>query len=218
MSYRNDHDAALLRVDALEAELETLRLAYERQREKDDADKPPPKRKSRTAWIVAGGVLSLTAGTAIGAVALFHATSRTEQSAEAAISIETGGRPAIDDRSQLRDCRAAITPLTMRRTAETADPHGTHLPVAPIADSAAPCRSLLAAADHLDIDPALRELVAKWSRAEDELTGCISRTLVYYASDPYAADGYRSAPQLWKEYDRAITARDVVLEQLAPAL
>jgi hypothetical protein len=218
MSYRNDHDAALLRVDALEAELETLRLAYERQRAKDDADKPPRKRRSRTRWIVAGVMLAVTAGTAVGAVTLFHATTERAREPEPAAVQEIEIRPAIADRTQLRECREAITPLTTRRTAATTDPRGEHKEVASLANTGAPCRRLLANAERLEIGPELRTLVAKWSRAEDELLGCITRTLVYYGGDPYAADGYASAPQLWKEYDRAISARDAVLEQLAPAL
>ena len=216
MSYRNDHEAALLRVDALEAELEVLRLAYERQCAKNDADKPPPKRRSRAAWIVAGGVLALTAGTAVGAVTLFRATASDEPRANERALVET--RPAIDDRSMLRECRDAITPLTYPRTAETTDPRGMHRSVAPIVDTGAPCRNLLADADHLAIDPTLRTLVGKWSHAEDELVGDITRTMIYYGSDPYAADNYVSAPQLWKEYDRDVSARNAVLRDLDPLL
>jgi hypothetical protein len=35
---------------------------------------------------------------------------------------------------------------------------------------------------------------------------------VYYGSDPAALDGYATAPQLWTEYDRALTARDTALD------
>ena len=212
MSYRNDHDAALLRVDALEAELETLRLDYERARAKAETDEPPPQRRSRAAWIVAGAVLALSAGTALGAYALLRTSADTER--------PTIGeaRPETDDRAVLRECREAITPLTYPRTAETTDPRGMHRAIAPIVDTGAPCRALLAHADQLALDPALRRLVATWSRAEDELVGSITRTVLYYDSDPYAADDYQSAPRLWREYDRAISARDAVLQQLAPLL
>lgn len=37
-------------------------------------------------------------------------------------------------------------------------------------------------------------------------------------ADPYGADGYASAPQLWREYDRALSARDAILRELAPRL
>ena len=216
MSYRNDHEASLLRVDALEAELEVLRLAYERQCAKDDADKPPQKRRSRAAWIVAGGVLALTAGTAVGAVTLFRATSSDEPRTTERAIVEA--RLVGDDRTMLRECRDAITPLTYLRTAESTDPRGLHRSVAPIVATGAPCRNLLADADHLAIEPTLRTLVGKWSHAEDELVGDITRTLIYYESDPYGADNYLSAPQLWKEYDRDVSARNAVLLDLDPLL
>ena len=213
MSYRNDHDAALLRVDALETELETLRLAYERERAREEADKPPSKRKSRAAWVAAAGVLALTAGTAVGAVMLFHSPTP----APTPVVAVTAG-PVFDDHALLRQCRDAIAKLPGKRDATTTDPRGLRTSVAPIVTTGATCRPLLANADKLAIDPELRALVAKWSRAEDELVGSITRTVIYYESDPYAADGYTSAQQLWKEYDRAVTVRDAVLDKLAPAL
>jgi hypothetical protein len=217
MSYRNDHEASLLRVDALEAELEVLRLAYERQRATNDAEKPLPKRRSRTAWIVAGAMIALTAGTAIGAVSLFRATA-PEEPRPSEPAATTGTPTMADDRTLLRECRDAIVPLADPRTAETTDPHGLHRSVAQIAETGAPCRRLLADADHLAIDPTLRAAVVRWSQAEDQLIGDITRTMIYYQSDPYAADGYRSAPQLWKEYDRDVTARNAVLRDLDPLL
>lgn len=217
MSYRNDHDAALSRVDALEAELETLRVAYERERAQRDAEKLPPERTPRPLWaigLVSAGVIALGAGFALRARGTEARAPRPVTRNEAAV--ERG--PLPQDLADLRACREAIVPLATPLTATSTDPHGAHADVAPIAKTGAPCRRLLQSADSLALDPALHALVTRWSLAEDELIGAITRTRVYYASEPYEADHYASAPQLWREYDRALSARDAVLRDLAPLL
>lgn len=215
MSYRNDHDAALSRVDALEAELDAMRRKYER----DVAEKPPQERTSRPRWIAGGLLAVMTVATGVG-LAMLIRLALIDREAPPATAPAVADAPAIlpSDVLALRECRDAIAPLTVKLTAETTDPHGAKMDTAPIVRTGAPCRRLLQTADSLGITPELRPLVAQWSLAEDELIGSITRTRVYYASDPYAADGYRSAQQLWKEYDRALTARDAVLRDLAPRL
>jgi ferric-dicitrate binding protein FerR (iron transport regulator) len=65
--YRNDHDAALARIDALETELVESRAERDRLSEQL-ADKTPARPKRRLRWIM-GGVGVALCGIAI---ALFH--------------------------------------------------------------------------------------------------------------------------------------------------
>lgn len=215
MSYRNDHDAALSRVDALEIELETLRLAYEKQQAQVPTHVAPAPR--RATWL-AIGVLAAVCG---GLTTYQVIRSNGETSAEDIVEVAPIAAPTygMDDREELRLCAAAIEKLGTTRTAANTDPHGSRaLPVKPIVETGARCRLILKDWRTIDVDDALRPKLAEWARAEDELVGSITRTVIYYDNDPYRADNYVSAPQLWREYDRAIATRDAVLEQVRPML
>src|SRR5260221_12203953 len=175
MSYRNDHDAALARIDDLEAELERL----------NTPEPPKPPRAPKLPAILA--LLSIVVASTAGAVvALEHdARVRAEPVATAPIAPDPMA------------CRQAISRV-YGFDARSTDPHAaTPRDVSQIVASGAPCREQLPE--------------GRWRAAEDELAGAISRIVVYYRNDPYALDNYVTAPQLWKEYNAAIAARDHVL-------
>lgn len=185
MSYRNDHDAALLRITALEGELAQLK-------KQPPALAKPPQR----AWpAIAASLLGV--GAVVAAFAAMRATHNTE--VEAA--------PTLAAPLELRTCAAGIRRVSL--DAGSTDPRGGAASVAPLAATGAACRPELArvAVD----DPKLE----RWRVAEDRLANVISLITVYYGNDPYALDHYASAPQLWREYEHARAERDLVLGSLA---
>ncbi|MDX2087648.1 MAG: hypothetical protein SFX73_07350 [Kofleriaceae bacterium] len=189
-------------MDALEGELRQLREA----RAKQPGPTPPPPAPSRIHRVMfAGGLLALVAS--IGVVL---AEPVTESVAEPAAL-------APVDVSALRTCRAAIAPSPHFDAAQTDPRRTTHAHVRAIEKTGAPCRAVLDQ-ELAVVSGELRERLRAWVVAEDELVGAITRTVVYYEADPYAVDGYRSAPQLWREYDRAVEARDLALARVAPML
>jgi hypothetical protein len=106
MSYRNDHDAALARVDVLERELATLR---DRDREGHATREVQPRRKPW--WLFGTGILALTAGI-VGGVAI-GATNGDE----ADVEVPRAAAPAFD-RGRLDACLAP--PATCRREVHAA--------------------------------------------------------------------------------------------------
>jgi hypothetical protein len=197
MSYRNDHDAALARIDALEAELAALQSAT-----------PEPeiaKPRRGVPWLTLGVALSATiaVGTMFGVFEFNQGINRGREQAVATLTLA----PVAPSTRSYDGCRAQIThPLGL--SAGSTDPRGSAHDVHAIVHTEAPCRLEL---QH-STDPAIR----RWSRAENELAGDISRIVVYYEHDPYTLDGYTTAGQLWKEYDAAIVERDAALARLTP--
>jgi hypothetical protein len=194
MTYRNDHEAALARIDSLEHELAGLR------------DKTPataaPRRRKRTGLVVAGAMAALGFGV-LGGVALVVASNAPPR------------RPAAEapvGRDFIVWCADAIQPGPVL-DAEHTDPRATHpVTVEPIGHTGAPCRDELRRyLDTPDLSSEERDALWKWAIAEDELAGATSRIEVYYASDPYKLDSYSTANQLWLEYDRAYFSRNRAL-------
>lgn len=183
MSYRNDHDAALARVDALEAELHHMALEYEKLR----TATPAPAAPRRRVW----AAIAITAG-ALSAFAIPIGAHLAASNAPPAPSIAPTPAAPFD----LGACVRAIH-MPPQLDATRTDPHGAAQPVEPIVASIAPCRMQLAP--------------GAWRDAEDQLAGAVSRIVVYYEHDPYALDGYRTARQLWREYDDALAHRYAVL-------
>ena len=202
MTYRNDHEAALARVDALEQELAQLR--------KTEPVRPKPSRGGMPGLAIAGGILALAAGVAGGvAIAIGSEPAAVKQPAS-----EVRGEPGVGasgDRGTLTSCANAIQPKPAL-DAESTNPRGPHrLSVDAIGRTAAPCREQLHAFVGGSADE--RDALWQWAVSEDELAGTISRIEVYYANDPYKLDDYSTARQLWLEYDRACHVRNRVLEQ-----
>ncbi len=190
MSYRNDHEAALLRVDALE--LEVARL------QKGAPEKAATKPRSHASLFRVGlAVVLVGAG-----IAAFIGRDRPTVAAAPAPATER----VVPKEVGFRDCIAAIAPVDHEIDEITADPHGAAEPIAWIARTGASCRAELTKST----DPAVR----RWAAAEDKLADPISLITVYYGGNPYTLDHYRSAPQLWREYHRARLARDTALAEV----
>ena len=207
MSYRNDHDAALARIEDLEQELDRLKAA--------PVPPPPPRVRSRAtlAYIAAAAVC---AG-GIGAIAHYRHDRDTTRVDHAGAAIAVAPAVSLD---ALGPCVAAVRAARAGDlSAKTTDPRGFHRSIDAIAATGATCRHELAVLAH---DPTLaaqqREALARWLVSEDELAGDLSRMAVYYANDPYALDGYSTAAQLWTEYRDDLAARDAVLPAVVRAL
>ncbi len=206
MSYRNDHEAALLRVDALEQEVARLRSAPP-----PVVAKPATKRRPY-ASLLRIGVAMLLAGAGVAAM-----VGRDRPTASAAPPtaerVITGVPTSVD---ALRGCIAAITSTDLNE--RSTDPHGAANSVTPITKTGAACRTDLASRGELQLDPVLSNKLEAWAVTEDKLADPISMITVYYGSDPYVLDNYATAPQLWREYRRALSARDAALAELKPML
>jgi hypothetical protein len=221
MSYRNDHDAALARVDALETELEQMAGEYERTRAalaaKDTAVAPRPRKAGAITAVFLAAVASVGAG-------LGMAMLRTPSEPEVPVAVAAADP---DDSSALTSdlemCLAGVEAsmhTSTRFDAETTDPRGSlGRSPQPIIAIGAGCRPELdrVAAD-TKLDAPTRALLGRWIAREDELAGAISRITVYYGNDPYALDGYATAGQLWRELDRARESRDALIEAERAAL
>jgi hypothetical protein len=197
-TYRNDHEASLARVAALEQALYTLRKNSEK------VPRTAPPAVSRKPWpLFAASLAALTLGT-FGGVALGIANSQRPSDAKPAVS-------AVD-RTKLVECANGIEAAPLLGADLTDPRHPSPRPVAPIAATAAPCRAdLTRLIEIAPLSPDERVLLWRWAVQEDELAGAISRIEVYYASDPYALDNYSTAKQLWVEYDRAHQGRNRAL-------
>lgn len=198
MSYRNDHEAALARIDALEQEVATLRAI--------PTTPVAPRRRSR-GWLVLAASTAAIVGGVIGGVAVGLAADTTPHPRHPLASSPV-------DRTFIKWCADAIQPAP-QLDEERTDPRAERpVAVEPIGRTGAPCRAELR---ELLATPALspdeRDALWKWVVQEDELAGAISRIEVYYGNDPYTLDHYASARQLWVEYDRAYFSRNRALEQ-----
>jgi hypothetical protein len=212
MSYRSDHEAALMRVDALEAELARVR------RETPSKPAPPKKRGGALTFVITAAAVTITL--LLGKVAwVALASPPTAQAAMIKPAIEPAMLP--NETRSLRACIADIAPVAGSVDETTTNPrHATGAsPVSWVPLTGAGCRSeITAAAQSMTVPDDLRTIVQRWGTAEDVLAGTISLIVVYYENDPYALDGYATAGQLWREYHAARLARDSVLREVAQVL
>jgi hypothetical protein len=197
MSYRNDHDAAVARVDALQHEVE--RLAAENEKLRVPA---ASVRKSSFGL----GLATVLGGSAVAAIGglLLGLTTSASGSPPAPEPEPAPSGVALNDLMpmSLADCANAIAPRP------TTDPHKP-LDVAALERTGASCRAALRALAAEDANG--EDSVTGWARTEDRLANRISLLVVYYSSNPAVLDGYAAAPRLWTEYDAALTARDAAL-------
>ena len=190
MSYRNDHDAALARVDALETEVERLR-----------------KQPVALPAVVRTGIAKRTAvGVAVAALlagGIATATFYGEVSAEPAERVAS--LDARVNRVNLDACIADIARMPDVPDSGVLTPTLVHA----VDHSAAACdvrevrnAGIWAPSEHAALDA--------WISAEDNLSNAISMIDVYYAGAA-TLDNYASARQLWREYERARFARDAAI-------
>jgi hypothetical protein len=208
MTYRSDHDAALARVDALERENAKLTAENAKLREPDRTEwnrSTPRHAGSRNLLaIAAGGTLMATALVA----GLLTAREHEQQTASQRFEVRSTGIA----RERLEKCASQIAQAP-KLDAVSTDPRAlSPASIEPVKSTVAPCRGdLRVYLESSLIDPRERQALEAWRKTEDELAGATSRLVVYYASDPYALDGYTTARQVWVEYDRAVTERDAAL-------
>ena len=199
MSYRNDHDAALARVDALESEIARIKGEQLPAPSAEHIPARPPW--ALLAALGASSIVGLGFGIAAGA----HADAVQSPQARQVGRIE---------RALLERCADHIQP-SPHFTAELADPRAAKpVNVDAIVHTGAACRddlrtfiatSMISNAEHAQL--------STWLATEDELSNSISMIVTYYGSDPYRLDGYSTARQLWLEYDRAYFQRKQALER-----
>lgn len=228
MGYRNDHDAALARVDALETELEQMALEHEKTRTALAGQKPVVVR-SGTSGAVAAAFLAMAALGVSMTVAMLRKADDPEVTVPVPVAVPAAVALAAPEPSpyyvtaDLASCLAGVEASMHNSTrfdAETTDPRGAiaRSPQSIIALGAR-CRPALdEAVRNLALRDTARALLARWVEREDDLAGAISRITVYYGLDPYALDGYASAGQLWRELDRARESRDALIVAERPNL
>ena len=190
MSYRNDHEAALSRVTALENELAQLRKGQ------DKPVAPPRRKRNRRLQAI---LMSLIAAGAVAAlVAVMHLGTTADAAPQPAVTALAG--PA--DPTALASIRTCIDKIEVAGgvlDASATDPR-SRFPesVAGLGRTGAACRAELATLVNSNtIDgKQLRDRVSRWSLTEDVLANSISLVSVYYAGDPIALDHYATAAQL----------------------
>lgn len=200
MSYRNDLDAAVARNDALQQEVKRLTDENAGLRAKP-ADKPRRGNKGLRAIAALSGLgLALAVGITVGI--------STAESEAAPVTHEPGTTAetwlAMHDRVS-GDLAACADDIAAPPTGLPATANG----LAELERTGAACRLQLreAAAEFLGGDSTL----ASWAAAEDQLANRISLISVYVAGDPYLLDHGNDTGQLWREYSKALVARDRAL-------
>jgi len=189
MSYRNDHDAALNRVAALESEL--ARLRGERSEVKETKRIEPEERGDEQKLM---GVLVAGAAAILGAVGLVWRVTSAESTAAAddedmsadntaltapVVRMEPV-RPMVDDETCANEIEARAV-----SDARAADPRGA---------------SPIKAVELMRAPIVCGGTAGVLSVEEANVSSLIT---VYYENDPVTADRYESAEQLWREYHRA---------------
>lgn len=196
MTYRNDHEAALARIDALEHELAEVRATPARAPEQLLA----PRYRNRAGIVMGACTVGLFGGI-VGGFVLGSGPDREPRPHAAT-------KPAVSapvQRDVIRRCADWI-----QENARIADRQPPRAET--IAHVGAPCRGELH--DYIrspDLSDGEREALWQWAVQEDELVGDIARIEVYYTNDPEKLDSYASESQLWREYDRAYAGRNRAL-------
>lgn len=200
MTYRNDHEATLLRADALEREVARLR-AEAAKNPKGDARAGVGRRTiavTVAAGAVAAGVLGAVLLAALG-IGISARDADADAMNERIDAIET-----TTNASALDACIESIAPVP--------GTDGTRLTVGEIRaveTTGAPCREdLLQIASTNLWSPSEKDALRRWAAAEDRLANAISMICVYQSSGPDKLDGGATAHQLWSEYIRAHRERD----------
>lgn len=192
MSYRNDHDAALARVDALQAEVAQLK--------RDAAKAPrPPVRRGALRWLGAGIGIATLAGIFTGAFVLGSSAEAESQTSEAVAQLDTRMH-----RARLDLCVEAIAQTPQRVAPDSVSPGDLRAFEA----MAGSCLTTLRAVRGEGLwSPAEIEALDAWITAEETLGNTVSMMSIYYSDQP-PRDNYASSAQLSREYGRARSQRD----------
>ena len=204
MSYRNDHDAALARVNALASE--NSQLAAENAKLRAGMTIVVPQAERPVHRGVAALVLASLAGASILAATLIsHSHHRAPPPHE---------HHVVVDEAELRACARTLETSPPGATARETDPRSwQHLSIGPVMMSTG-CRAEIAEVlDGAILSNDERATLQRWRNSEANLDAVVSMIGEYYKHDPYALDGYSTAPQLWREYDEALTHRNIALAQ-----
>lgn len=201
MSYRNDHDAAVARVDALSSEVKTL--AAENARLRGGITMVPQAEPS-----VNRGVAALVLATLAGAGVLAAVVISRSHHVSAPMPKDV---PVVVDNADLRTCARALELVPFDADAKATDPRGANQSLSTVKRSTGCRAQIREVLDTGVISDDERATLEKWGEAEAKLDASVSMISEYYAHDPYALDGYSSAPQLWSEYRRALVIRNQTL-------
>ena len=205
MSYRNDHDAALARVDALASE--NSQLAAENAQLRAGMTIAVPQAERSVHRGVAALVLATLAGAGIlAATVISHTHHRNAAPATREHSV------AID-KAELRACVRTLETSPPNKSARETDPRSQRASIGPVLMSTG-CRPEIAKVlDGAILSTDERATLQRWRNSEASLDAVVSMIGEYYAHDPYVLDGYSTAPQLWREYDTALTHRNIALAE-----
>ncbi|HTL37895.1 MAG TPA: hypothetical protein VL326_32410 [Kofleriaceae bacterium] len=212
MSYRNDHDAALARVDALAADNNRLLAENARLRAGETVELPHAARSNRRGPILAASFAGVAIAMAIGLITFAGAPVHAPKLPLPEAPLDD--KPVVTfTRGDLEKCSFSLVTTPADRDAPSTDPHGEGRSVRPVLQSTG-CRAEIR--DVLTfgtISAKERKDLEAWADAEARLDATVAMVGEYYKGDPYALDGYSSAPQLWTEYNRALVIRNEAIKE-----
>lgn len=206
MSYRNDFDAVVARVDALSSENAQLAAENAKLRAGAPIITPPPPVERAVARGTAAFVLAALAGVGVLAASVMtHGKHVTRHDSPPAAR--------TNDPARLRACALTLELAPVDSNATVTDPHGEHHSIGAVQRSTGCRTEIRDVLDDAVISAKERAALVRWGDAEAKLDATVSMIGEYYAHDPYALDGYSTAPQLWTEYDRALVVRNFALAE-----
>jgi len=216
MSYRNDHDAALARVDALAADNNRLLAENAKLRAGETVELPHPPRSRRRGPILAASFAGVAVAMAIGVIALAGAPVHPPKLPLPEAPLDD--KPAaVFSKADLERCAKQLVIEPAAHDAPSTDPHGEGRMLTSVMGSTG-CRDEISGVLTFGtISGSERQKLEVWADAEARLDATVAMVGEYYKADPYALDGYSTAPQLWTEYNRALVIRNDALKEWTDA-
>lgn len=214
MAYREDLDAALARVDALQHESSALEAENTRLR-RDLASAMPTseviERTTAPGATALGALVLLATGALVGMAATLRLErpAHPARSAEEALSAVSREPYALDPSTlELDACVASIG-----APPHVAGAYRSRADIEAIVLTAAPCRdSLPDLIAHARVDYPHELALHAWQDAEDELANRIALVTSAFQDDPLAEREHPDAMRLWSEYERTLAVRNAALD------